>query len=564
MTRREWLGRAPQAGLGVAALTGIPASWCLADEPTASEPSLLGHWALSGDARDRSEAGRHGTARGVDFDVAGPTGLPRTAARFDGRDSQVEVAAQSAPRMGQGDFTIAVWVNTEASLDDGLGDLVSQFDPGTRHGFALGFAHGNVACSQANTRNVVFGIDQGTTPLWTDCGRPGRSVYSDAMAVFDGRLYVGTCEPEAGRSGHVYRYAGEDAWDDFGSPDPCNAVAALAVHGGTLFAGVSRYRLAGSALPESPNRELGGKVYRMAGEGRWIDCGKIGDAEAIGGLAIYAGRLYASSAYSPGVYRYDGGRSWSFCGSGPGNKRIVALGVFNGALYGASYDGGRVYRYQRGTTWSLAGEIPGATQTYGFIGYEGRWHVSTWPKGEVHRLDDDGRWTNLGQLGEEKETMGMAVYNGKLYVGTLPLARVYRFDGVSTWTLTGQLDTTPDVRYRRAWSMAVFDGRLFCGTLPSGRVYSLQAGQCVSHDRALPPGWQHLAAVRRSGRLELFVNGRLAVQSAAAAQTLDLTTDRPLVIGRGPQDSFRGLLSDLRVYRGALSPTAIGKLATRD
>src|SRR5262249_29424946 len=154
---------------------------------------------------------------------------------------------------------------------------------------------------------------------------------------------------------HVYRYAGGETWDDVGSPDPCNAVAALAEYEGSLFAGVSRYRLAGSALPESPNREFGGKGYRMGGEGRWVGGGKIGDAEAIGGLAVYNGQLYASSCYSPGVYRYDGGRTWTFCGAGPGNKRIVELGVFNGDLYGSSYDGGRVYRYRGGTDWSLDG-----------------------------------------------------------------------------------------------------------------------------------------------------------------------------------------------------------------
>lgn len=562
LTRRELLATVP----GHAAAVMVAARLSSGQEPAGTEPALLAHWPLGGDARDIADAARHGAVRNVDFGATGPDGRPRTAARFDGRNSVIEIPGPAAPRIGRDDFTVACWVHTDAALDDDLGDLVSQFDPDARQGFSLGFAHGNVACSQANARNLVFGIDQGTKPVWTDRGRPGQSVYSDAMTVFDGRLYVGTCEPQAGQSGRVYRYAGGagEAWEDVGSPDPCNAVAALAVHEGALFAGVSRYRLAGSALPESPNRAPGGKVYRLGNDGRWIDCGKLGDAEAIGGLAIYRGRLYASSAYSPGVYRYEGGQRWAFCGAGPGNRRIVALGVYNGDLYGASYDGGRVYRYEGGEAWSLAGEIPGATQTYGFATYGGRWHVSTWPKGEVYRLDERGGWSNLGQLGGEKEVMGMAAYNGKLYAGTLPLAQVYRFDGPGRWALTGQLDATPDVRYRRAWSLTVFDGKLFCGTLPSGRIHSLEAGQCTSHDRPLAPGWRHVAAIRRGGRLELHVDGRLDARSAPAGSTpLDLTTGRPLLIGRGPQDSFRGLLSDLRVYRGALSPAAIARIAAR-
>ena len=120
--------------------------------------------------------------------------------------------------------------------------------------------------------------------------------------------------------------------------------------------------------------------------------------------------------------------------------------------------------------------------------------------------------------------MGMAVHNGKLYAGTLPLAEVYRYDGGTRWTRTGRLDLTPDVRYRRAWSMAVFDGRLFCGTLPSGRVHALEVGQSVTYDRALPPGWKHLAAVREGGRLSLFVDGkRVASSSRSNASPLDLT-----------------------------------------
>ena len=73
--------------------------------------------------------------------------------------------------------------------------------------------------------------------------------------------------------------------------------------------------------------------------------------------------------------------------------------------------------------------------------------------------------------------MGMMVYNGKLYAGTLPTGSVYRYDGEGEWVSTGQLDTTPDVKYRRAWTMAVYQGRLFCGTLPSGNVLSLEAGR---------------------------------------------------------------------------------------
>jgi hypothetical protein len=129
------------------------------------------------------------------------------------------------------------------------------------------------------------------------------------------------------------------------------------------------------------------------------------------------------------------------------------------------------------------------------------------------------------------------------------------------WTSTGRLDTTPDVRYRRAWTMAVFQGRLFCGTLPSGHVYAFEAGSNVTLDRELEPGWRHLAAVRVGGVLKLYVDGRSATSSVPAPAGEDISNDKPLTIGFGAQDYFHGALSGLRLYRRALSEAEIGALA---
>src|SRR5262249_49080540 len=133
------------------------------------------------------------------------------------------------------------------------------------------------------------------------------------------------------------------------------------------------------------------------------------------------------------------------------------------------------------------------------------------------------------------------------------------------WTSTGRLDRTPDVRYRRAWSMAIFQGRLFCGTLPSGHVHALDVGSAVSDDHELKPGWRHLAAVRQGLRLKLFVDGKLVAASpesdAGKGPAFDLSNDRPLTIGFGTHDYFRGSLSDLRLYDRALTADEIAALA---
>lgn len=555
-----------QRALGAALIGGIAAvSALVVAKEVDVAAGLVGHWKLAGDARDYSGSDNHATNRGADLEAAGPRGTPRTAARFDGRGAYLEVAASDTLRLGHGDLTAAAWVHVDPADDDLPGDILSKFDPASRRGFNFGILTAHSPTCQANRRQVHFGIDNGRLePQWTDCGRPGNSVYVMALTVHDGGLYAGTCEPGADEAGHVYRYEGEQQWHDCGSPDPCNAVSGLASFDSKLYAGVSRYRVAGSALPDSPNLHGGGKVYRYDGDGRWTGCGKLGETDAIGGMAVFRGALYATSLYAPaGAFRYAGGTQWVFCGTGPDGKRINALGVFNGHLYGTSYDGGFIHRYEGGTEWSSAGEVPQTTQTYGFAAYQGKLHVSTWPNALVYRLDGQ-RWTNVGRPGMERESMGLAVHNGKLYTGTLPLAEVHRFDGGQTWTPIGQLDHTPDVRYRRVWTMANYQGRLYCGVLPSGHVLSIEAGRNMTYDRELPNGWHHLAAIRSGDRLRLYVDGKeVATSSPLTPDDYDLDTDRPLRIGLGQQDFFHGRLSDVRLYRRALTPAEIAHLARR-
>jgi len=246
----------------------------------------------------------------------------------------------------------------------------------------------------------------------------------------------------------------------------------------------------------------------------------------------------------------------------PFGKRVEAMCVYDGQLFASSYDEGHVYRFD-GQAWVDCGQVgpPENTQTYSFVIYAGRLYVGTWNTGRVYRYDDDNRWSDVGRLGQELEVMGMMVHNGKVYAGSLPQAEVYRFDGADNWKRLAVLDSTPDVKYRRAWTMAEFQGRLFCGTLPSGRVWSFEAGRNVTYDHALPDGWHHLAAVRQRDRLTLHVDGRAAATSASFNPAdYDLSPEQPLKIGFGPSDYFRGALRDVRIYRTALSSRQIEQL----
>ncbi len=475
-----------------------------------------------------------------------------------------EVPAGRAPRLGKGDFSIAVWIHSDEQSNHVPGDVLSQYDPAKRRGFHLTLkSNMGVTSNQANWRHLQFGIDDDRASAWKDCGQPGRALFAFALAEHKGALYAGTCEPGKGESGRVYRYAAGEPWHDCGKLDGANSVSAFAVHDEALYAGTGKYRVAGSALPESENLTLGGRVFRYAGKDRWIDCGQLPQAEAVGGMGVFRGKLYASSLYKPaGFFRYEGGTRWMDCGT-PEGRRVQALAVHGGFLYASSYDGGHVYRYD-GRNWTDCGQLGDNTQTYSFTSHEGRLLVGTWRSGRVYRFEDLGKWTDMGRLGEELEVMGMVVHNGRLIAGTLPLAGVHSYEGNATWKQLALLDLTPEVRYRRAWTMAEHDGQVFCSTLPSGKIFAFTAGRQAAWGHSLPSGWHHLAALKSARGLTLFVDGKEVARTPdfdAAGYNLD--TDAPLRIGAGANGPFHGRLADLRIYRRLIEAREIGQLAAR-
>lgn len=538
------------------------------------ERGLVAHWPLAGDAHDVSGNNLHAMAHAVDFNAAGRLAQDSQAAEFNGRSSYVEVPANKSLELGSGDFTFAAWIFTDAIQDDNLGDIISQYDATTHRGFHFALkTNAGVTFSQSNFRQLHFGIDQNHAANdWTDCGRPGKALLAFALCVFDGNLYAGTCEPGRDESGHVYRYDGGQSWTACGSPDKSNAVTALAEFNGQLYAGTGKYRVAGSALPESDNKVLGGRIFRFEPPSRWIDCGQLPQTECVGGLCVFKNKLYATSLYKPaGFFRYDGERRWTSCEvphvtspQAPSEStamRVEAIAPYNGALYATCYDGGHVFRFD-GEHWTDCGQLADNTQTYSLAVLAGQLYVGTWPSGKVYRFAGLNEWTAVGRLGEELEVMGMLVHNGRLIGGTLPLAEVYQFDGQSRWNKLAQLDRTPNVRYRRAWCLAEYRGQVFCSTLPSGKIYSWRAGRVAMADRALPGGWHHVAAIRDGTTLKIFIDGRpTAEESGFQPADFDLTINRPLQIGFGPNNYFRGRLSDVRLYRRALSVDELTQLA---
>ena len=552
------------------------------------DSGLIGAWDLSRDGRDGSGHDLHAVARGaVEIGAPGDASFDRPVARFRGA-GRLEVRPPAG--LGARDISVAAWVSAAADPATVLGDVVSWFDPSRRSGFTLGFEHGAPCGSHGNDRTAWFGVDTGTYPRLVDHGRPGTAtVMVCSLASFEGDLYAATWEDGPDPRGRVHRLRA-GGWEDCGSPWDANAVTRLAVHRGSLYAGVSRLRGGGSGRDDSANQKPGGRVLRFEGGRSWSDQGQLAEADSVAALIPFRGALYAAPMYSEGVFRLDRLGSWTWCGS-PG-RRLLALGVHAGALYGAGNDhahvdsaialtkagvvvparsaagGGGVFRYDGGERWTSRGLQPDTTQLYSIETYGGRMHVGTWPTGAVFRAADldaagDAGWESIGRLGAETEIMNLQSYNGKLYAGTLPHAQLYRYDGDADWALLGTIDETPDVRYRRAASMVVFRGELFVGTLPSGNVHSLRTGAVATFDRSLAAGWHHLAGVRESGRVSLFVDGVEVAAGTEEGAGGPFERDRnvPLILGGGPRADFEGDLAAVRLWDRALDTEEIRVLA---
>ena len=538
--------------------------------------SLVGHWPMSGDARDVSGNGLHAEVQG---DVTFLRDADGGDAVSFGRGARIQVPAGARRGHVLTHVTVAVWVRAESDVCDFVGSIVSCFDPGTRTGFELAVQHGVSTGSQHNTANLEFGVDWGSRPQWEDHGRLGDSVAAWVLSVHDGQLYAGTLG--ADDRGHVFAFDGE-AWHDLGPVGEANSVSALAPYRGQLHAGTTRYRAGGSGLVESTNEHPGGSIHRLDPSSGWVDAGQLDDVDSISGFAVHRGALYASASYQRGVFRHTDGATWNWCGD-PG-RRLLALGVFDGHLFGAGNDhvnvdeairltrlgevvpaespdgGGGVFQFTPPDRWDSWGMLPDTTQVYSLAVSDDALHASTWPNGLVYRHEHDETWSLLGRLGAETEVMGLITYNGVLYGGTLPHAQLFRYVRQGAWEHVGTLDVTPNALYRRAAGLAVFNGKLFCGTLPSGRVHAMRTGNVVTHDRALTAGWHHVVATRQPGEIALYVDGSCVARSRSQDEPVDVLPDLPLTIGNGTRTRFGGLLRDFRLFGAVATPDDVRTL----
>ena len=348
--------------------------------------------------------------------------------------------------LGTDDFTLTARIDVPAATGSGIGDVAALFDAASRRGFSIGLHHGSSCGNHGNDRNLFFGIDAGTEPRAADHGQPSpATIMVCALAVFEGALYAATWETVPEARGHVYRLAGE-RWIDCGAVGDANAVTRLAVYEGQLYAGTSRLRGGGSGMPDSPNTAPGGHVYRYEPDASWVDVGGLDGADSVAGLVPHAGDLYAIPMYSEGLFRL-GAHGWEPCGS-PG-RRLLALGVHDGALYGAGNDHADVVSAIAQTAAGIV--VPARSELGG---------------GGMFRFDRDDGWTSLGLQPDTTQVYSIETYGGELFIGTWPKGLVFRHAGGDRWNGQGRLGDDTEVM-----NLLAYNGKLYGGTLPGAHVY---------------------------------------------------------------------------------------------
>jgi hypothetical protein len=587
VSRRGFLKAAAAAGLS----GGIESFQARQNQ----DPALIGYWPLKGDCRDYSAYGHHGVNHGVDL----------TTGEFEGQD-HIVVAHSPALDPGAGSFSVSAWIHTVEKLEDVVGDVLGKFDASSRQGFTLIVkASSGGYNSQGTDKHVYFGIDNGRTSDWQDCGRPSptSNYVSNSLTVFDNHLYAGTTDGATEQDWcHVYRFAGGERWEDCGRVGNLRTrgVGPMIVHDGHLYAATWSYDWRRVSTDNLDNC----RVYRYQGGRVWEDCGQPGQCRRLFSLASFKGALYVIGDDNQ-CHVYQGGKSWKACGKFP--DLVHPMAVHDGRLYagafGAFVEGGlrraAVYEYD-GEAWRSLGNPLESTepcdQIHALEVYRGNLYATTWPTGKVALYQPAGKWVDCGRLGDSTEINALTVYNGKLYAGSIPRAEVYRYEGGRQWTRLKRFfeppgwepipvvhdRSQPDARKRtgewtRVTSLTVFDGKLFAsiGSCTSslqdapadvrGKVFAMRAGECASYDRDLGSGWKHLVAIRNLKRLELYLNGELKkVSSEFEPGQYDLANSEPLKIGGGELDSFSGRIREVRFYRRALEGGEVARLYKND
>ncbi|MDP6115527.1 MAG: hypothetical protein QGG53_27010 [Planctomycetota bacterium] len=188
-------------------------------------------------------------------------------------------------------------------------------------------------------KNELYGVPLYTQGLfrcngefWEDCGSPGKRAFT--LGVYRGQLLM------AENGSKIYRFdCGENwsKWTSIGDLPGATQNYSMAVYQGRLHIGTW------------PN----GEVFRLEENGEWTDTGRLGEEKEVMGMAVYNGKLYAGTLPLAHVYRYDGDGNWTCTGQIDATPDVVyrrawSTAVYQGRLFYGTLPTGHVLSLEAG------------------------------------------------------------------------------------------------------------------------------------------------------------------------------------------------------------------------
>lgn len=187
---------------------------------------------------------------------------------------------------------------------------------------------------------------------WKDCGQPGSSLRLNCIASYQGKLYVGGDrgkplpgeEKWKGRSYQVFVHDGASRWSvsgNFPAKRPRNCYPhAMAVHDGRLFVGYPTVYA------------FDGKKWEYVGTPVGLTPKSLYPLLQVHSLEVYRGKLHAGMWPEARAMVYWGGEDWKDRGRLGDGTEINAFAVYNGKLYGGALPRAEVARYDDDSSWT--------------------------------------------------------------------------------------------------------------------------------------------------------------------------------------------------------------------
>ena len=302
---------------------------------------------------------------------------------------------------------------------------------------------------------------------------PTPTVWPTCMAEFSGKLYVGYSDVIS----HVIKILSFDGsvWANVTPPTPArDFIESMVVFGGVLYVGV------GNAPPSA-----GSQVYSYDGS-TWTIHNFPGGGYGVSALAVHGGSLYAGSN-SPGstalVYKFNGGTSWTntslgWAATNPKVDSLVSDGTYLYASSSNPIGPAEIWKYN-GATWSHVTAPWGAIYTDARLAvkdglvYAGLGCSASVAK--VYQLNLAGSaWTDISPSWDSNNYIAysLCTIGSSLYIGTAhragASAELWAYAD-TTWS-----DVSPALASTNLviQSMTSFGGVLYAGTEVATVLYS--------------------------------------------------------------------------------------------